>query len=176
MTLVDKANVFRAFAWMRAIFAGEATRHPAIAFDAQYVDAVALDLIRRPWEFDVLPTENMFGDILSDLAAGLVGGLGFAPSADIGDSHAVFQPSHGTAPDIAGQGEANPTAAILSAALLLDWLGEERGAGPHFAEAGAALCRAVDAAFAGGLRTRDIGGTAGTEAAAQAVIAALGAT
>ena len=85
MTLVDKANVFRAFAFMRAVFDGVAARIPEIAAGHHYVDAMALDLVRRPWDFDVLPTENMFGDILSDLAAGLVGGMGFAPSADIGD-------------------------------------------------------------------------------------------
>ncbi len=175
VTLVDKANVFRAFAWLRAIFAAEAKAHPAIAFDAHHVDAMALDLVRRPWEFDVLPTENMFGDILSDLAAGLVGGLGFAPSADMGDGHAVFQPSHGTAPDIAGQGVANPTAMILSAALMLEWLAEERGAGARFSEAGVELRAAVDGAFLGGLRTRDAGGSAGTAEAARAIIAALGA-
>jgi 3-isopropylmalate dehydrogenase len=73
----------------------------------------------------VLVTENMFGDILSDLAAGLVGGMGFAPSADIGDSRAVFQPAHGSAPDIAGKGIANPTAAVLSGAMMLDWLGRK---------------------------------------------------
>lgn len=174
VTLVDKANVFRAFAWLRAIFAEEAKAHPDVAFDAHYVDAMALDLVRRPWDFDVLPTENMFGDILSDLAAGLVGGMGFAPSADVGDGHAVFQPSHGTAPDIAGQGVANPTAMILSAALMLEWLAEERGAGARFAEAGAELREAVDLAFARGLRTRDAGGAAGTAEAARAVLQRLG--
>ena len=84
-----------------------------LAADA-YVDAMALDLVRRPWDFDVLPTENQFGDILSDLAAGLIGGMGMAPSADIGAQYAVFQPSHGSAPDIAGRGIANPVATILS--------------------------------------------------------------
>lgn len=168
VTLVDKANVFRAFAWMRAIFAEEARAHPGVAFDAAYVDAMALDLLRRPWDYDLLPTENMFGDILSDLAAGLIGGMGFAPSADVGDEHAVFQPSHGTAPDIAGKGIANPTAMILSAAMMLDWLGEE-----PMVEAADALRVAVDRAFADGLRTRDIGGTHGTAEAAKRVIAAL---
>ena len=81
-----------------------------------YVDACAAMLVRRPWDFDVLVMENMFGDILSDLTAGLIGGMGMAPSADIGDTHAVFQPCHGTAPDIMGKGIANPTAMILSAA------------------------------------------------------------
>ena len=168
VTLADKANVFRAFAWMRGIFAEVADAHPDVVFEAQYVDAVALDLLRRPWDYDVVPTENMFGDILSDLAAGLIGGLGFAPSADVGDRHAMFQPSHGTAPDIAGKGIANPTATLLSAAMMLEWLGEAR-----MAEAAAELRDAVDAAFASGLRTPDIGGSHGTAEVARQVIEAL---
>jgi 3-isopropylmalate dehydrogenase len=168
VTLVDKANVFRAFAFMRGIFAEVASDFPDIASRSHYVDAMALDLVRRPWDFDVLPTENMFGDILSDLAAGLIGGMGFAPSADIGDAHAVFQPAHGTAPDIAGKGLANPTATLLSAAMMLEWLGE-RGAGANFTEAAAELAAAVDAAFASGVRTPDIGGRDGTWAVVQAV-------
>ena len=87
------------------------------------MDAASLYLIQRPQTFDVIVTENMFGDILSDLAAGLVGGMGMAPSADIGESYGVFQPSHGTAPDIAGKGIANPIATILSAAMMLEWVG-----------------------------------------------------
>ncbi|WP_431281281.1 isocitrate/isopropylmalate dehydrogenase family protein [Humitalea sp. 24SJ18S-53] len=173
VTLVDKANVFRAFAFMRAVVEGIAPEFPDVAFRAHYVDAMALDLVRRPWDFDVLPIENMFGDILSDLGAGLVGGMGFAPSADIGDTHAVFQPAHGTAPDIAGQGLANPTAMLLSAAMMLEWLGA-RGAGQGYADAAAELNAAVDGAFAGGLRTPDIGGGDGTVAVARAVAAHLG--
>ncbi len=169
VTLVDKANVFRAFAWMRGIFAEVATDFPDVANRSHYVDAMALDLVRRPWAFDVLPTENMFGDILSDLGAGLVGGMGFAPSADIGDTHAVFQPAHGTAPDIAGQGLANPTATLLSAAMMLEWLGA-RGAGQGFSDAAVELEAAVDGAFAAGLRTPDIGGGDGTAAVARAVV------
>ena len=84
-------------------------------------------LVQQPAGYDVLVTENMYGDIISDLAAGLVGGLGLAPSGDIGEDAAVFQPSHGTAPDIAGQGKANPVAMILSAALMLRWLGQRHG-------------------------------------------------
>ncbi len=87
------------------------------------MDAAALFLVQRPESFDVLVTENMFGDILSDLAAGLVGGMGMAPSGDVGDRHAIFQPAHGTAPDIAGKGIANPVATILSASMMLEWLG-----------------------------------------------------
>ncbi|MCB4821108.1 isocitrate/isopropylmalate dehydrogenase family protein [Roseicella aerolata] len=173
VTLVDKANVFRAFAFMRTVFDGVAREFPAVESGHHYVDAMALDLVRRPWEFDVLPTENMFGDILSDLGAGLVGGMGFSPSADIGDEHAVFQPAHGTAPDIAGQGIANPSAMLLSAAMMLDWLAA-RGAGQGFADAAAELEGAVDKAFGEGLRTADIGGKDGTAAVAKAVAARIG--
>jgi 3-isopropylmalate dehydrogenase len=167
VTLVDKANVFTSMAFMRKVFSEVAQGFPGVAADAHYVDAMALDLVRRPWEFDVLPTENMFGDILSDLGAGLIGGMGYAPSADIGDDHAVFQPSHGTAPDIAGKGLANPTATILSAALMLDWLGE-RGAGQAWSDAAAELEAAVDGAFAGGLVSAEFGG-AGTSDVARAI-------
>jgi 3-isopropylmalate dehydrogenase len=167
VTLVDKANVFTSMAFMRKVFEEVAREFPGAPHGAHYVDAMALDLIRRPWEFDVLPTENMFGDILSDLGAGLIGGMGYAPSADIGDEHAVFQPSHGTGPDIAGKGIANPTAMILSAALMLDWLGS-RGAGQAWTDAAVELEGAVDAAFAGGLRTAEFGG-AGTHDVAVAI-------
>jgi len=173
VTLVDKANVFRAFAFMRGVFDGVATQYPGVDSGHHYVDAMALDLVRRPWAWDVLPTENMFGDILSDLGAGLVGGMGFSPSADIGDEHAVFQPAHGTAPDIAGQGVANPTAMLLSAAMMLDWLAA-RGAGERFAEAAGELDAAVDAAFGAGLRTADIGGRDGTAAVVAALRGRLG--
>ena len=92
-------------------------------------------LVRRPWDFDVMVMENMFGDILSDLTAGLIGGMGMAPSADIGDTHAVFQPCHGTAPDIMGKGLANPSAMILSAAMMLDWLADKHDHAPAAAAA-----------------------------------------
>lgn len=173
VTLVDKANVFRAFAFMREVFAGVAADFPEIAYRQHYVDAMALDLLRRPWDFDVLPMENMFGDILSDLAAGLIGGMGFAPSADVGEAHAVFQPSHGTAPDIAGKGIANPTAMILSAAMMLEWLYQAREGGPALLEAAMDIRAAVDAAFAAGLRTPDIGGRAGTADVVAAVIGGM---
>ncbi|MBL8850166.1 MAG: isocitrate/isopropylmalate dehydrogenase family protein [Planctomycetaceae bacterium] len=122
VTLVDKANVLPSMVFFRKVFDEVAAEFPEVTTDRMYVDAAALHLVRRPESFDVLVTENMFGDILSDLAAALVGGMGMAPSADIGDEAAVFQPSHGTAPDIAGKGIANPIATILSAALMLEWL------------------------------------------------------
>ena len=105
LTCVDKANVFKAFAFFREIFDETAKRHPDVKTDRVYVDACSAFLVKRPWDFDVMVTENMFGDILSDLTAGLVGGLGMAPSADIGDRHAMFQPCHGTAPGHHGAGQ-----------------------------------------------------------------------
>ncbi len=173
LTLIDKANVFSAFAFMRRIFDETAARHPEVSADHLYVDAAALVMVTRPWDLDVTVTENMFGDILSDLAAGLVGGMGYAPSADIGDDRAVFQPAHGSAPDIAGTGKANPVAAILSAAMMLDWLGNRHGEA-EVIEAGKLIGGAVDAAFAGGnLVTCELGGTAGVRAVTDAVLAKL---
>ena len=172
LACVDKANAFKAYAFFRKLFDEAAARHASVATERLYVDACSAMLVRRPWDFDVLVMENMFGDILSDLTAGLIGGLGMAPSADIGDTHAVFQPCHGTAPDIMGKGLANPTAMILSAALMLDWLAERHqhaGAGA----AAQAIERAVDRAFAGGLRPCEFGGTDGTAAVAKAVLAAM---
>jgi 3-isopropylmalate dehydrogenase len=164
---VDKANVFTSMAFMRKVFHEVAKEFPQVPAADHYIDAMALDLVRRPWDFCVLPMENMFGDIISDLGAGLIGGMGYAPSADVGDTHAVFQPSHGTGPDIAGKGIANPTAMILSAALMLDWLGS-RGAGQAWTDAAGELEAAVDGAFAAGLRSAEFGGV-GTRDVAQAV-------
>lgn len=171
VTCVDKANVFRAFAFFRQIFDEEAARHPELQADHAYVDATALWFVLKPWTFDVLVTENMFGDILSDLGAGLMGGLGVAPSADIGEDHAVFQPCHGSAPDIAGQGIANPMGMILSAAMMLDWLGD-RHAAPAVRRDGQRLRAAVEAVIAKGeVLTTDMGGKASTQETARAVLA-----
>ncbi len=172
LTLVDKANVFKAFNWQRAIFDERKARFPDVATDKLYVDACAAMMVRKPWDFDVMVMENMFGDILSDLAAGLIGGLGMAPSADIGDDHAVFQPCHGTAPDIMGQGKANPTAMILSAAMMLDWLADRHDHAPA-AEAAQRIERAVDKAYAGGVKPMEFGGGDGTGAIAGAVLEAI---
>lgn len=174
VTCVDKANVFRAFAFFRDIFDAEAARHPDLVADHAYVDATALWMVQKPWDFDVMVTENMFGDILSDLGAGLMGGLGLAPSADIGEDNAVFQPCHGSAPDIAGQGIANPFAMILSAAMMLDWLGLEHDNAAMVAD-GKRLREAVERVVAlGDVLTRDLGGSASTVEAADAVLAELG--
>jgi len=172
LTCVDKANVFKAFAFFREMFDEAAQRHPEVKPDRLYVDACSAMLVKRPWDFDVMVMENMFGDILSDLTAGLIGGMGMAPSADIGDRHAVFQPCHGTAPDIMGQGKANPTAMILSAAMMLDWLADKHGL-QSVAEAGERIERAVDKAYAEGITPMEFGGSNGTTEIAKAVLAAL---
>jgi 3-isopropylmalate dehydrogenase len=175
LTCVDKANAFKAYAFFRAMFDECAARYPDVDTDRLYVDACSAMLVRRPWDFDVLVMENMFGDIISDLTAGLIGGMGMAPSADIGDTHAVFQPCHGTAPDIMGKGLANPTAMILSAALMLDWLADRHDhAGA--AQAARAIEHAVDRAFAAGLAPCEFGGRDGTGAIAGAVLRALDAS
>ena len=172
LACVDKANVFKAFGFFRNIFDECAAGHKGVGAEHIYVDACAAALVRRPWDFDVLVTENMFGDILSDLSAGLIGGMGMAPSADIGDRHAVFQPCHGTAPDIMGTGKANPAAMILSAAMMLDWLAERHDHAPA-AQAARRIERAVDRAFAGGLKPCEFGGSDGTQAVTRAVLGAL---
>jgi len=172
LTCVDKANAFKAYAYFRSIFDERAKNFPGVKTDHVYVDACAALMVRKPWDFDVMVMENIFGDILSDLAAGLIGGLGIAPSADIGDKHAVFQPCHGTAPDIMGQGKANPTAMILSAAMMLDWLADKYDH-PPAADAAQRIERAVDKAYAAGIRPMEYGGKDGTNSIATAVLNAL---
>lgn len=168
VTCVDKANVFASFGFFRNIFFERAEHHADVVADT-YVDAMALNLVRKPWQYDVIVTENMFGDILSDLGAGLMGGMGMAPSADIGPDHAVFQPCHGTAPDIAGQGRANPAAMILSGAMMLDWLGRRHDISDCVLGA-VELQGAVERAFAeDGLQPTEAGGADGTAKIADAV-------
>ncbi len=173
VTNVDKANVFMSMAFWRQVFEERAKHYPDISTDNAYVDAMALNLVMRPWQCDVLVTENMFGDILSDLIAALVGGMGMAPSADIGDHHAVFQPAHGTAPDIAGRGIANPSAMLLSTAMMLDWLAV-RHADPALADGARAIEAALAGAFLqGGVRPYDFGGTSNTADITRAVLERL---
>ncbi|MEM9027971.1 MAG: isocitrate/isopropylmalate family dehydrogenase [Pseudomonadota bacterium] len=170
VTCVDKSNVFVSMAFFRKIFDERAPAFADIEADHSYVDAAALNLVRHPWDFDVLVMENMFADILSDLGGGLVGGMGMAPCAEIGLDHALFQPAHGSAPDIAGEGKANPTAMLVSAAMMLDWLGERRS-DEALTRAGAALDSAVYRAFAdGAVRPYEFGGDTGTDRFTDAVI------
>ena len=173
VTCVDKANVFRSYAFFRQVFLDVASQHTDIVAETAYVDAMSLYLVQNPQAYDVLVMENQFGDILSDLGAALVGGLGLAPSAEIGDEHALFQPSHGTAPQLAGKDLANPLATILSGAMMLDWLGERHHDAAATA-AGAHIEKAVARVLAEGRTlTPDLGGKAGTRAVGEAVIAAL---
>jgi 3-isopropylmalate dehydrogenase len=158
LTLIDKANVLPSMAFFREVFDEVAREYPDVETERIYVDAMALYLVQRPQSFDVMVTENMFGDILSDLAAATVGGMGMAPSADIGDAQAVFQPAHGSAPDIAGQSKANPVATILSVAMMLEWFGEE-----ECVAAGARVRRAVESVMGDAANaTGDLGGRLST--------------
>ncbi|MEZ5930434.1 MAG: isocitrate/isopropylmalate family dehydrogenase [Alphaproteobacteria bacterium] len=174
VTCVDKANVFRSMAFFRKIFDERAAHFPDIEKGYRYVDALALDLIREPWAFDVLVMENMFGDIISDLAGGLVGGMGMAACAEIGDAHGLFQPAHGSAPDIMGEDKANPLAAVLSGALMLDYLAERAGL-----DAPAKAASLIEAAVARGfeerrLRPMEFGGDQGTRALTAELIGLVG--
>jgi len=171
VTCVDKANVLKSMAFFRQIFYDVALEFPGIQTEHAYVDAMTMYMVRRPLHYDVVVAENMFGDIISDLAAGTMGGLGMAPSADVSDVYGLFQPSHGTAPDIAGKGIANPIAQILSAGMMLDWLAERKQD-----RQAAAAARAIDVAVEATLcdsryRTADIGGPATTGAVGDAVSA-----
>ena len=155
VTLVHKANVMKITDGLfRETCLCVAASYPEIQVREMLVDAMAMHLVRDPQNFDVIVTTNLFGDILSDEASALVGGLGVAPSANLGESVAVFEPVHGSAPDIAGQGVANPTGAILSAAMLLDH--------SHLPDAGQRVRRAVKAALEAGMLTQDLGGRATT--------------
>jgi 3-isopropylmalate dehydrogenase len=168
VTSVDKANVLETSRlWREVVHRVHAEEFPQVELEHALVDSTAMKLITAPRHFDVILTENMFGDILSDEASVVTGSLGLLPSASIGgDGPGLFEPVHGSAPDIAGQGIANPLAMFLSAALMLrHGLGRQREA--------AALESAVDRALDEGLRTRDLGGTASTAEATQAVLAHL---
>ncbi len=173
VTCVDKANIFRSMAFFRSVFDDVAASYPEIGRAYEYVDAMAFHLVEQPQQYDVMVTENMYGDILSDLAAGLIGGMGMAPSGDIGEDAAVFQPSHGTAPDIAGKGVANPVGTILSAAMMLRWLGQRHddaaatAAGARIEEAAQTVLTSPDNA------TPDLDGRMTTSELGQAIVAAL---
>jgi len=164
VTIVHKANVLKSLTGLFLEVGREVAKDYAgrVAMDERIIDACAMQLVLDPWQFDVLVTTNLFGDILSDEMAGLVGGLGLAPGANIGPNAAIFEAVHGSAPDIAGKGIANPTALLLAAGLMLDHLGKP--------ELALRLRAAIDAVInLDALRTRDMGGTASTQAFAEAV-------
>lgn len=158
VTCVHKSNVMRKTDGLFSrVCANVAKRYPQIKFDQMYVDACAMNLIRQPESFDVIVTTNLFGDILSDEAAEVVGGLGMAPAANIGDDFALFEPVHGAAFDIAGKGIANPSSFILSAKMMFDWLGQKHN-DKKCTDVARKLESAVYGVVAKGIKTRDIGG------------------
>ena len=167
VTLVHKANILKMTSGLFLEVGREIARaYPEIIFEDLIVDNCAMQLVRDPARFDIIVTTNLFGDILSDLTAGLVGGLGLTAGANIGESAAIYEAVHGTAPDIAGQGKANPTAVMLAGAMMLDRLGQRDRA--------QSLERAVRATIAEGkYTTGDIGGTASTTAFTDRVISFL---
>jgi homoisocitrate dehydrogenase len=166
VTIVHKANVLRATCGLFRETAFEVAREfPQVRAEEMLVDTAAMRLITAPERFDVLVTTNLFGDILSDEAAALVGGLGLAPSGNIGQTHAIFEPVHGSAPDIAGQGTANPTATFLAVAMLLDYLGENQIAN--------SVRQAVEGTLRDGIHTPDLGGRATTLAVIESVVERL---
>lgn len=170
VTCVDKANIFRSLAFFRKVFHEVSLHYSDIESNAVYVDAMSLYLVQNPAAWDVLVMENQFGDILSDLGAGLIGGLGVAPSAEVGDNHGLFQPSHGSAPDIAGKNKANPVATMLSAAMMFDWLAVR-----HSDDAASDAARLIETAVQrtlaeGTAMTADVGGVSSTSDVGAAVI------
>jgi 3-isopropylmalate dehydrogenase len=162
VTVAHKANVMRTTDGLFLQTAEDVARDRGADFDAALMDALAMHLITHPEDYGVIICPNLAGDMLSDLAAGLVGGLGLLPSANVGEDNALFEPVHGSAPDIAGQGIANPAAMVLSAAMLLDHL-----AYPAEAER---VREAVEATLADGPRTPDLGGDASTDAVTTAIV------
>ena len=164
LTIGNKANVLKSDVFFRDICIGVAEEE-GVPYSTAFIDALTLDVLMHPERYDVIVTTNIFGDILSDAAAYLVGGLGMLPSANIGDRHALFEPVHGSAPDIAGQGIANPVAAVRSAGMLVSHLGDTSGA--------ARIEEAIRLAAEAGITTRDSGGTATTTEAGAAITAGL---
>jgi 3-isopropylmalate dehydrogenase len=161
VTCVDKANVLRSYAFFRSIFDEVAADYPDIEAEHGLIDAMAMYLVTRPGHYNVIVTENMFGDILSDLAAATIGGMGLAPSAEVGERQGLFQAAHGSAPDIAGKGIANPYGTVLSAASMLEWLAANHD-DDRLARAASRIREAVSAAIEAGLISRDLGGDSGS--------------
>jgi 3-isopropylmalate dehydrogenase len=164
LTSVDKANVLVTSQLWRDVVTELAGDYPDVRLEHQLVDACAMRLVRAPRDFDVIVTENLFGDILTDEAAMLSGSLGMLPSASLGDGGpGLYEPIHGSAPDIAGKGQANPLGAILSVALMLEW-------SLDLPEAGAAVRAAVESAIEDGHLTADLGGSESTSEIGAAVL------
>ncbi|PSP75484.1 NAD-dependent isocitrate dehydrogenase [Halobacteriales archaeon QS_1_68_20] len=165
LTVAHKANVMQETDGLFLETVEAVADERGVAVDPVLMDALATHLCLHPEEYDVIVTPNLAGDVLSDLAAGLVGGLGLLPSANLGDERGLFEPVHGTAPDIAGEGVANPVAAVLSAAMMLEFLGYD--------EEGERVRTAVEDVLADGPRTPDLGGEAGTDEVTGAIVERL---
>jgi methanogen homoisocitrate dehydrogenase len=164
LTIGHKANVIKSDVFFRDICIAGA-KAAGVSWNDKFIDALSLDLLQHPENYSVVVTTNMFGDILSDVASYLVGGLGLVPSANIGDRYALFEPVHGSAPDIAGKNIANPIAAVRSASMLLDHLGDASGA--------ASVELSIQQVLKKGICTRDMGGNAGTREFGDALVHAL---
>ncbi|MFA6225910.1 MAG: isocitrate/isopropylmalate dehydrogenase family protein [Methanoregula sp.] len=164
LTIGHKANVLKSDVLFRDICIAEA-KAAGVAYNDKFIDALSLDVLQHPASYDVVVTTNIFGDILSDVASYLVGGLGLVPSANIGERYALFEPVHGSAPDIAGKNLANPIAALRSAGMLLTHVGDTEG--ENLIES------AIRSVFAQGIKTRDLGGSAGTREFGEAVLRVL---
>jgi tartrate dehydrogenase/decarboxylase / D-malate dehydrogenase len=166
LAMITKSNAQRyAYVLWDRVLADLAPRFSDVSVEKLHIDAATLELVRRPHTFDVIVGSNLFGDILSDLTGGITGSLGLNPSANLNPERrfpSLFEPVHGSAPDIAGKNIANPTAAVLSAAMMLEWLGEDDAAG--------SMRRAVDRALAAGNLTPDVGGSLNTAAMTQAIV------
>ena len=161
LTIVHKSNVLKSDSFFRDVCTGVVKKN-GVAYNEMLVDAMAYDLIMHPEKFDVIVTTNLFGDILSDEAAAMAGGLGLCPSANVGDKYALFEPIHGSAPDIAGKGIANPIAAILSVKMMLEWAGYKMQA--------KAIDIAVNGTLRDGIVTPDLGGSYSTLDVSRAII------
>lgn len=173
VTIVHKANVLKMTTGLfRDVCREIGTGYPDVTVDDFHIDAMTVHLVRRADTFDVIVTENMFGDILSDLAGEVAGSLGIAPSINASDTRAMAQAAHGSAPDIAGRDRANPIAMMLSSAMLLTWLAGKHD-DPRAADAATRLERGVAAAVHDGVRTADLGGTATTSGFTAAVVDAI---
>jgi isocitrate dehydrogenase (NAD+) len=171
ITVFHKANIMKMTdgLFLRAARRVHQREYPNIDYQELIIDAGCMKLVQDPTQFDVLLLENLYGDVVSDLCAGLVGGLGVVPGANYGEQHAVFEAVHGSAPDIAGKGLANPLALLMSAVMMLNHLADERE-DPACGAAAERIKRAYDRALEDGQKTRDLGGALGTDAFAQAVI------
>jgi 3-isopropylmalate dehydrogenase len=169
VTCVDKSNIFRSYAFFRNVFYEVAGKYPDIECEAVYMDAMSLYCVQRPNTFDVIVTENQFGDILSDLCSGVAGGMGIAPAGEFGFDYGMFQSAHGSAPSLAGKNVVNPVAQILSASMMLDWLGEKHNC-KELCKASQMIDQAVQTAIADGEATADLGGKLSTSAFGNKVV------